>query len=129
MRLRSLSSFNLRWVVLAVTATLFFAFSLLRLYSNRSLNYHNASNDALLSEEPYEIDEKENHPINDLIINANAQWRSLLEKETHTLAAAADQYRSRRGRHPPQGLQNGLSSPSPGMRLLWRISSIKFIMI
>lgn len=103
MLIRPFSLLSVRWVALAVVATIFFAFSLLRLYSNRSINYHSASTDVQLTEEPYEIDATENHPVNDLITSANEHWRSLLQKETHTLAAAADQYRSRRGRHPPPG--------------------------
>lgn len=102
MRVHSLLSFNSHSIVLAVVATSFFAFSLLRLYANHHL-YRSATENVVLSEEIDELTGKEDHPINDLIINAHAQWRSLLEKEPLTLAAAADQYRSRRGRHPPPG--------------------------
>ncbi|RHZ68947.1 hypothetical protein CDV55_100844 [Aspergillus turcosus] len=37
--------------------------------------------------------------------NADAEWRSLLANESKTFDAAADQYRRRRGRHPPPGFK------------------------
>ena len=43
------------------------------------------------------------HPIDNLIQNAEVEWNNLLEKETHDVAAAAQEYRNRRGRHPPPG--------------------------
>lgn len=101
MHLQSVFSFNLRWVLLAVIAIILFSSSLHRLYANYNLT-HGATEDVSLANGYYEI-EKEDHPISHLITAANAQWRSLLKKETHTLAAAADQYRSHRGRHPPPG--------------------------
>jgi hypothetical protein len=43
------------------------------------------------------------HPIDDLITNATATFRSLVSKQTTTLNETADAYRDRRGRHPPPG--------------------------
>lgn len=43
------------------------------------------------------------HPITTLIKQAEEDWNKLLEKETHDVEAAAQEYRSRRGRHPPPG--------------------------
>lgn len=45
------------------------------------------------------------HPIDQLIRNADAEWRSLLEKEAQTFEAATGEYRRRRGRHPPPGFK------------------------
>lgn len=41
------------------------------------------------------------HPIDHLIQRANTEFDALLKRETKTLAAAAEAYRARRGRHPP----------------------------
>lgn len=43
------------------------------------------------------------HPIDDLIKVAENNFNEILTKESKTLAAAADAYRKRRGRHPPPG--------------------------
>lgn len=43
------------------------------------------------------------HPINGLIQNAQEEWDRLLEKQVYSLGGAAEQYRQRRGRHPPPG--------------------------
>ncbi|KAK2743350.1 hypothetical protein FQN55_007285 [Onygenales sp. PD_40] len=43
------------------------------------------------------------HPINDLIWNAEEEFKQLLETQTHDVSTAAKQYRKRRGRHPPPG--------------------------
>ena len=43
------------------------------------------------------------HPIDGLIRDAEQQWTRLLAKESSVLADAAEQYRQRRGRHPPPG--------------------------
>ena len=43
------------------------------------------------------------HPIDTLIEGAEKTYDELLKKESHDLKAAAEQYRARRGRHPPPG--------------------------
>ncbi|KAI6277390.1 hypothetical protein MCOR27_006021 [Pyricularia oryzae] len=43
------------------------------------------------------------HPIDKLIRDADANFRSVLSKESRTLEDAAARYRERRGRHPPPG--------------------------
>jgi hypothetical protein len=43
------------------------------------------------------------HPIDTLIKGADDLFTDLLNKETHNLKAAAEEYRNRRGRHPPPG--------------------------
>ena len=43
------------------------------------------------------------HPINGLIEGAEKVYHDLLKKESHDIKAAADEYRKRRGRHPPPG--------------------------
>lgn len=43
------------------------------------------------------------HPIDELIGRADVELTRLLQKETHTLKDAAEQYRQRRGRQPPPG--------------------------
>ncbi|OAA37175.1 Lipopolysaccharide-modifying protein [Metarhizium rileyi] len=45
----------------------------------------------------------EKHPIRKLMVDAKARHDVLLAKRTHSLDAAAAQYRKRRGRHPPPG--------------------------
>ncbi|GFG20634.1 beta-1,2-xylosyltransferase 1 [Aspergillus udagawae] len=45
------------------------------------------------------------HPIDQLITKADAEWQSLLAKEATSFNAATDQYRRRRGRHPPPGFK------------------------
>lgn len=50
--------------------------------------------------------------IDKLIRDADAQFRSVLSKESRTLEAAAARYRERRGRHPP-----------PGFDLWWQLAS------
>ncbi|PKX97010.1 putative capsular associated protein [Aspergillus novofumigatus IBT 16806] len=45
------------------------------------------------------------HPIDQLILNADAEWRSLLGKEAKTFEAATEEYRRRRDRHPPPGFK------------------------
>ncbi|KID73744.1 Beta-1,2-xylosyltransferase 1 [Metarhizium brunneum] len=44
-----------------------------------------------------------NHPIDNLIRDANARLDNLLEKRSFTLQESAARYRERRGRHPPPG--------------------------
>lgn len=48
-------------------------------------------------------DSQTQHPIDTLIRQAEEEWSKLLDKETHDVAAAAEEYRARRGRHPPPG--------------------------
>ncbi|KAL2268081.1 hypothetical protein VTJ83DRAFT_2927 [Remersonia thermophila] len=43
------------------------------------------------------------HPIDELMRAADAEFAALLAKQTTTLAGAAAAYRRRRGRHPPPG--------------------------
>ena len=43
------------------------------------------------------------HPIDHLIREAKKTQKALLGKQTHDLAATAEAYRKRRGRHPPPG--------------------------
>lgn len=43
------------------------------------------------------------HPIDDLVKQAEAQFRNLLRKETHGVAHAVEAYTARRGRYPPPG--------------------------
>ncbi|KAK2757016.1 hypothetical protein FQN54_004985 [Arachnomyces sp. PD_36] len=43
------------------------------------------------------------HPIDTLIKDAEGEWKELLKKETHDVETAAQEYRERRGRHPPPG--------------------------
>ena len=43
------------------------------------------------------------HPIDTLIQAAEGRFSDLLAKESHDIAAAAKEYRTRRGRHPPPG--------------------------
>ncbi|EME43042.1 glycosyltransferase family 90 protein [Dothistroma septosporum NZE10] len=43
------------------------------------------------------------HDISSLIKNATAAWNGKVARQSKTLAEAAAQYRSRRGRHPPPG--------------------------
>lgn len=43
------------------------------------------------------------HPIDHLIHDANTTFHSILQSRSTSLADAAAQYRSRRGRHPPPG--------------------------
>lgn len=46
---------------------------------------------------------KKNHPIDQLIVRANEEFRTLIGKETKNLQDAATAYRNRRGRQPPPG--------------------------
>lgn len=46
---------------------------------------------------------KQNHPIDQLILRADEDFRTLVDKETRNLNDAAKAYRARRGRHPPPG--------------------------
>lgn len=48
-------------------------------------------------------DSDSHHPIDTLINQAEEEWNKLLDKETHDVEAAAQEYRARRGRHPPPG--------------------------
>jgi len=43
------------------------------------------------------------HPIDTLIKGAEKTYQDLLKKESHDIKAAAEEYRKRRGRHPPPG--------------------------
>ncbi|KAF4628383.1 hypothetical protein G7Y89_g9765 [Cudoniella acicularis] len=43
------------------------------------------------------------HPIVELLHRADGEFRALLNRETYDVAAAARQYREKRGRHPPPG--------------------------
>jgi hypothetical protein len=45
------------------------------------------------------------HPIYNLIANATARWNALLNKQSKTLAEAAQEYRARYNRHPPKGFE------------------------
>lgn len=114
MQLQSFPSIRLRWVLLSALSIVLFVASLRRLHSNYSVANVGpgfVAPDGDVSPvgaggslvEGYPDLEKEDHPISRLITTANVKWRHLLEKETRTVAAAADQYRSRRGRHPPPG--------------------------
>lgn len=46
---------------------------------------------------------KQNHPIDQLILRADGDFRTLVNKETKNLHDAAKAYRARRGRQPPPG--------------------------
>ncbi|KAM0811863.1 putative Capsular associated protein [Seiridium cardinale] len=46
-----------------------------------------------------------NHPIDSLIKVADAGFKDLLARESHSLEDAAAAYRKRRGRHPPPGFR------------------------
>ncbi|OAL47092.1 hypothetical protein IQ07DRAFT_515895 [Pyrenochaeta sp. DS3sAY3a] len=43
------------------------------------------------------------HPIEFLMESAEKKFTALMKEQTHSLQTAADQYRKRRGRHPPPG--------------------------
>jgi len=45
------------------------------------------------------------HPIDELIEEANSRFRGLLSKRSYTVSQAASRYRERRGRHPPPGFE------------------------
>ncbi|KAL2753256.1 glycosyltransferase family 90 protein [Sodiomyces alcalophilus JCM 7366] len=47
--------------------------------------------------------QKQYHPIDTLIAEADITFNQLLAKESKTVGAAAEAYRNRRGRHPPPG--------------------------
>ncbi|KAK4502580.1 hypothetical protein PRZ48_006006 [Zasmidium cellare] len=49
------------------------------------------------------VSPKQNHPIDQLILRANEDFRTLVNKETRNLHDAAKAYRARRGRQPPPG--------------------------
>ncbi|KAJ5549079.1 endoplasmic reticulum-resident kdel protein [Penicillium frequentans] len=43
------------------------------------------------------------HPIDHLIRDADTKWADLRAKQVYNLTQVAEQYRQRRGRHPPPG--------------------------
>lgn len=45
------------------------------------------------------------HPIDSLMMVADVTMKEMMDKESHTLEAAAAEYRKRRGRHPPPGFR------------------------
>lgn len=45
------------------------------------------------------------HPIDSLMKVADATMKEMLDKQSHSLEAAAAEYRKRRGRHPPPGFR------------------------
>ncbi|KAI1112554.1 glycosyltransferase family 90 protein [Nemania sp. NC0429] len=59
----------------------------------------------VMSTEPEQAgpDTPRDHPIDELIKNADKTFKDLLAKESSNLTEAAQAYRERRGRHPPPG--------------------------
>lgn len=49
------------------------------------------------------LEERPHHPIDDLLEQADQDYKNLLAKETHDVQAAVRAYESRRGRRPPPG--------------------------
>lgn len=62
-----------------------------------------SENDDITTLEPSPNPLDDPHPIIALVHDGNVAFDDLLSKETHNLAAAAWEYRQRRGRHPPPG--------------------------
>ncbi|RHZ52633.1 putative capsular associated protein [Aspergillus thermomutatus] len=92
------SLLKLQFVSLIFSAILFtLGFWLLTNRTNKPLGFNIPYNHAGSSQG--------SHPIDQLILKADAEWRSLLAKEAKSFNAAADQYRRRRGRHPPPGFK------------------------
>ncbi|KAF9888609.1 hypothetical protein FE257_008541 [Aspergillus nanangensis] len=91
------TSTRFSYLTFAALAVLLFTGASLYLFPTSFTSEHRPSTWGVLHEAPGD------HPIDNLVADANTQWRSLLAQESHDIHAASARYRQLRGRHPPPG--------------------------
>ncbi|KAF2433526.1 hypothetical protein EJ08DRAFT_57944 [Tothia fuscella] len=91
----------LKYLVASAFVTTTLAYLLV--YTSSFVQLRDAHLPSLSSSSKAQIEIENKHPIDNLIINARAEFAKVLGRQSYDVTSASRLYRQRRGRHPPPG--------------------------